>query len=287
MIVDIQQYFRKHTAFNKLVGDDYLFVEYKCPIDIEKFQLFTDSHIINYVISGKKDWFGPKQTFAIEGGDALFVRKGVYTTKQYFEVDYCVILFFITDDFITKFFKEHPKLKFPASEEDHPQIFEIQVNDSFESLILSIFNYFKQAGEIPKSLVEIKFRELLFNVLLNPKNRPLAQYLYSLLDTQKAEMEYTMLKHFQYDLGMEEFARLCGRSLSTFKRDFKLHFQQTPGQWIKTKRLEYAKTLLDQSELTVNEVCYESGFKNPSHFNKTFKDKYGLPPLQFRSSAKV
>lgn len=287
MIVDIQQYFRRHPRFNKLIGDNYLFVEYKCPIDIENFRLFTDAHIINYVVSGKKDWFAPEQSFEIEGGDALFVRKGVYTTRQHFEVDYCVILFFLTDDFITSFFREHPNLKFPSSNTDFDQIYGIQVNDTFEALILSIFNYFKQDGGIPKSLVEIKFRELLFNILLNPKNRSLAQYLYSLLDTHKADMEYTMLKNFQYDLGLDEFAQLCGRSLSTFKRDFKSLFNQTPGSWIKSKRLEYAKTLLDQSSLTINEICYESGFKNPSHFNSTFKEKYGLPPLQFRSSKKA
>lgn len=287
MIVDIQRYFERHPKFNKLMGDNYLFVEYKCPIDIENFQLFTDSHIINYVISGKKDWFGPNQTFEIQGGDALFVRKGVYTTHQHFEVDYCVILFFITDDFVANFFRDHPELKFASAQTNFKQIFEVDVNDSFEALILSIFNYFKQAGEIPKSLVEIKFRELLFNVLLNPKNRTLAQYLYSLSDLQKADMEHTMLLNFQHDLGLDEFARLCGRSLSAFKRDFKSHFKETPGRWIKNKRLEYAKTLLNQSSLTVNEICYESGFKNTSHFNSTFKEKYGLPPHQFRSSIKT
>ncbi|WP_223826662.1 AraC family transcriptional regulator [Flagellimonas sp. S3867] len=284
MIVDIQQYFRRHSRYNKLVGDDYLFVEYKCPIDVENFQLFTDSHIINYVISGRKDWFSPDQTFEIQGGDALFVRKGVYTTRQHFEVDYCVMLFFINDTFINNFFREHPSLKIPAKQKDYDQIFEIDINDSFESLIHSIFNYFKQAGEIPKSLVEIKFRELLFNILLNPKNQMLVEYLYSLSNSEKADMEYIMLKHFQYDLGLDEFAKLCGRSLSTFKRDFKNHFKQTPGNWIKNKRLECAKTLLHQSTLSINEICYESGFKNPSHFNKAFKEKYHLPPQQFRSS---
>ncbi|WP_420603405.1 AraC family transcriptional regulator [Flagellimonas sp.] len=284
MIVDIRQYFTKHPRYNKLVGDDYLFVEYKCPIDVENFQLFTDSHIINYVISGKKDWFSPDQTFEIQGGDALFVRKGVYTTRQHFEVDYCVMLFFINDRFINNFFKEYQSLKAVSQRTSYDQIFEIDVNDSFESLIHSIFNYFKQVGEIPKSLVEIKFRELLFNILLNPKNRLLAEYLYSLSNTEKTDMEYIMLKHFQYDLSMDEFAKLCGRSLSTFKRDFKNHFKQTPGNWLKNKRLECAKSLLHNSSLSINEICYESGFKNPSHFNKVFKEKYNLPPQQFRAS---
>ncbi|WP_282160100.1 AraC family transcriptional regulator [Ulvibacterium marinum] len=284
MIVDIQQYFRNNPNFNKLVGDNYLFVEYKCPIDIEKFQLFTDSHIINYVISGKKDWIAPNKTYHIEGGDALFVRKGIYTTRQHFEVDFCVILFFIDDDFIINFLKEHPSLQFPSEKNEYDQIFEIDVNDTFSSLIYSVFNYFKQSGGVPKSLVEIKFRELLFNIILNPRNRPLAKYLNSLLETEKTDLEYTMLKNFQHNLSLDEFARLCGRSLSTFKRDFNEHFKETPGNWIKNRRLECAKALLTRSSLTINEICYESGFKNPSHFNKTFKEKYNLPPQQFRSA---
>jgi AraC-like DNA-binding protein len=81
---------------------------------------------------------------------------------------------------------------------------------------------------------------------------------------------------------MEDFARMTGRSLSAFKRDFKATYQQTPGKWLNDKRLEYASALLLTSEMNVNEVCFESGFKNSSHFNKAFKEKYHLPPNQFR-----
>jgi len=283
MIVDVYEYFKEHPGYNKLVGSDYLLVEYKCPINVEDYQLWTESHLITYVINGRKDWFAKDKTYAIKGGDALFIRKGVYSTRQYFEVDYCVILFFINDNFIKNFISENA-LKISEQEETvHDQIFEIDVNASFESLILSIFNYLKE-GDIPGNLVEIKFRELLFNIVLNSKNKKLAYFFHSLGKSGKSDMAYTMRKNFQYDLKMEDFAKLCGRSLSTFKRDFKDYFEQTPGNWIKNERLEYAKSLLINSGLTVNEVCYESGFKNAAHFNKIFKQKYALPPKQYRLS---
>jgi AraC-like DNA-binding protein len=82
---------------------------------------------------------------------------------------------------------------------------------------------------------------------------------------------------------MTEFARLCGRSISTFKRDFNMHFNTTPSSWLKSKRLDYAKTLLLGSSLNINEVCYESGFKNNSHFVSAFKSKFKLPPGQFKA----
>jgi pimeloyl-ACP methyl ester carboxylesterase/AraC-like DNA-binding protein len=99
----------------------------------------------------------------------------------------------------------------------------------------------------------------------------------------KIDIEKTMLDNFQYNLTVEDFAKLCGRSLSVFKRDFSQHFNTTPFRWLKTKRLEYAKTLLLESQLNVNQICYESGFKNNSHFCQSFKEKFKLPPKQFKS----
>lgn len=282
MIVDVYQYFKQHPKYNKLIGDDYLFVEYKCPINAEEYQLWTDSHLITYVINGKKDWISGDNKFEISKGDALFIRKGVYTTKQYFEVDYCVILFFINDNFIKNFMVENKIVVGNSINEDHDQIFKIDVDDSLDALIHSVFNYLKQGGDIPKSLVEIKFRELMFNIILNPKNYSLKSYFESLQSTGKSDLEYIMTKNFHYDLSMEEFAKLSGRSLSSFKRDFNQLFAKTPGAWLRDKRLNRAKTLLQNTQLSVSEICYDSGFKNTSHFNSLFKEKFGLPPKQFR-----
>lgn len=99
----------------------------------------------------------------------------------------------------------------------------------------------------------------------------------------KIDIEKTMLDNFQYNLKLDDFAKLCGRSLSVFKRDFTSQFNTTPYKWIKMKRLEYAKKLLIESDLNVNQVCYESGFINNSHFIKSFKEKFKLPPNQFKS----
>ena len=283
MIIDVYKYFKKHPKYNKLVGDDYLFVEYKCPLNIDQYQLWTDSHLITYVINGKKDWISGDTTYEIKGGDALFVRKGVYSTRQYFEVDYCVMMFFITDDFIRKFILENNIDTKTKNDIEHDQIFEIDVNDSLDSLIHSVFNYLKTGDEVPQNLVEMKFKELIFNIILNPKNKALVNYFKSLTDTTKTDLEHVMKTNFQYDLKLEDFARLCGRSLSSFKRDFQTYFNDNPGHWIKKQRLNFAKSLLLNSDLSINEICYESGFRNPSHFNKIFKEKFNLPPNKYKT----
>ncbi|GAA4884816.1 AraC family transcriptional regulator [Flaviramulus aquimarinus] len=284
MTLDVFQYFKNDPKHNKLIGDDYLFVEYKCPIDVEQFKLWTDTPFITYVISGKKDWTSVNKTYPLHSGDALFIRKGIYNTKQYFEEDYCTILFFITEDFIRRFITNNTSIITSTKpKENYNQIFPINVTNSLNALFLSVFNYFDMGGEIPKELVEIKFNELLFNITLNPANQDLVSFFKTLKQVEKTSIQDIMMQNFHYDLQLEEYARLCGRSLSTFKRDFKAHFNETPGKWLTNMRLDYAKTLLQNSELNINEVCYESGFKNTSHFNSSFKQKFQHPPNQYRN----
>jgi AraC-like DNA-binding protein len=165
---------------------------------------------------------------------------------------------------------------------DHSPVFEIDTNDSFKTLAESIFHYLKQGEKIPESLIEVKFKELLFNITLNSKNESLLNYFKTIKHSVKTNIESVMINNFQYDLKMEDFAKLCGRSLSAFKRDFKSYFETTPSRWLIAKRLEYAKTLLLGSVLSTSEICYESGFKNNSHFIRAFKSKYNLPPNQFK-----
>jgi len=282
MIVDLFQYFKGHPKYNKVIGKDYLIVEYKCPLAVEEFQLWTDSNMITYVISGRKDWIAAEKTYEINGGDALFIRKGVYSTKQHFEVEYCVMLFFISDDFIRNFMAERESIMVNNTTQSFPQIFNIQTNESFQSLILSVFNYLQQGQEIPKDLIEMKFKELLFNIVLNPLNHKLTDYFKSLKETTKVNMEYIMQKHFQYDLKMDDFAKLCNMSLATFKRQFKTQFGDTPANWLKQKRLEYSTSLLSNTSLNIKEVCYESGFVNTSHYNKAFKELYHMTPAEYR-----
>jgi len=282
MIVDVYEYFKKHPGYNKLIGDDFLFVEYKCPLNIEEFQLWSKSHLITYVINGKKDWITSTKTYQLNAGDALFARKGIYTTKQYLEEDYCVMLFFITDSFIKKFITENKLSKNINPKESHQSIYPISANDSFNASIESMFHYLKQFEEIPQSLIEIKFKELLFNIILNPKNNQLLNFFSSVNQETKTTIENVMTTNFLHNLKLEDFAKLCGRSLSAFKRDFKDSYQTTPSKWLITKRLEHSKTLLLGTNMSVNEVCYESGFKSPSHFIYAFKNKYNITPKQLK-----
>ena len=80
---------------------------------------------------------------------------------------------------------------------------------------------------------------------------------------------------FQFNIPLAEFARLTGRSLSTFQRDFKKLFDASPEKWLKDKRLFEAKYLITEKKQKPSEVYCHVGFENFSHFSTAFKQKFG------------
>ena len=88
--------------------------------------------------------------------------------------------------------------------------------------------------------------------------------------------------NFFSNLTLNEFARMCARSLSTFKREFTQAYNSPPGKWLMEKRLEYSHYLLETTDQSVEDICLESGFENQTHFTRVFKKKYGLSPGKLR-----
>lgn len=81
-----------------------------------------------------------------------------------------------------------------------------------------------------------------------------------------------------HNLTMEKFGYLTGRSLTTFKRDFKKIFNSTPQKWIIQKRLELAHYQLSEKKQKPVDVYLETGFENLSHFSFAFKKHFGYAP---------
>ena len=102
--------------------------------------------------------------------------------------------------------------------------------------------------------------------------------LFDFTDAWKIDILGFLNDNYMYDLNLEELARYTGRSLTTFKRDFKKISDLTPEKWIVRKRLEVAHYLLTIEGRKIKDVIIDVGFKNLSHFSRIYKDMYGYAP---------
>jgi AraC family transcriptional regulator len=88
--------------------------------------------------------------------------------------------------------------------------------------------------------------------------------------------------HLDRDLGLAELAKIVQMSPHYFTRLFKQSTGLTPHQYVIHRRVERAKELLLNGELTIAEVAYSVGFANQSHLNRHLKRLLGVTPRYIR-----
>jgi AraC-like DNA-binding protein len=87
----------------------------------------------------------------------------------------------------------------------------------------------------------------------------------------------------KFNVPVENFARLTGRSLASFKRDFDKVFGMPPRHWLQNKRLTEAHAQIINDNKKPSSICLELGFESFSHFSCAFKKQFGYSPKDIRS----
>ncbi|MBO0935034.1 AraC family transcriptional regulator [Fibrella sp. HMF5335] len=93
-----------------------------------------------------------------------------------------------------------------------------------------------------------------------------------------------VLTHFHEPIRLETVADLAGLSPSSFCRYFKARTNKTFVDFVSEVRIGHACKLLINSSLTITDVCYDSGFRTLSNFNRQFRDVTGQTPSQYLRS---
>ena len=98
------------------------------------------------------------------------------------------------------------------------------------------------------------------------------------------EMVSYIQQNFTGKISLKEFGEQFHLSEKYISRYFKEHFHITLSQYITYLRLENAKQLLQDTDLSVTETAMQSGYQNVSYFIRSFKKAYGISPLKYRNS---
>lgn len=88
--------------------------------------------------------------------------------------------------------------------------------------------------------------------------------------------------NYAKDFSLAHVAKVANLSPYHFSRVFRREIGWTPYDYLLQIRLEKALTLLNKRQLSITEICYETGFSNMNHFAAVFKRKLGVTPSQYR-----
>ncbi len=286
-MLNVYDFMKELPPGKRLVVNDLLFAEYKCPLSETRYDMWTHHNYFVYVIKGRKKWFTGNHGILAREGDCIFIRKGAHSIYQYFDDEFCSLFMFVPDAFIRDTILEN-QINVPARQNaaDPQPILRVETDELMTSYFFSLLSFISHSSSSNKKLAELKFRELILTVCSASGNTELLNYFQKLCRTSRPSLASAMESNFTYPMELSEYARLSGRSLSAFRRDFKEIFGTTPGKWLVSKRLEHGRFLLEHSDKTVSEVILDCGFKNFSHFSRAFKEKYGITPAQVKKTSK-
>jgi AraC-like DNA-binding protein len=223
----------------------------------------------------------------VKKGDAFFVKKGALKVETFYKEDFCELIIFVPDEFIKEVVNKH-RITFASdkSRVKSRSIFSLHSEDTLNSYFESLYSYFIKSKPPAESLLKLKFEELIINIISNDKNQQVINHFKNICERSRISLHEIMEANYTSNLTLDEFSDLCGRSLSTFKRDFAKTFGTSPGSWLIKKRLEHSRYLLETTEKNVYEIIFDCGFKNRSHFIRIFKDEYGTTPNKYKNSIK-
>ena len=245
---------------------------------------FIAEHFFLYLAKGTIHAYDGNKNYTLKPGECCIARKNHLSRynkeKENDQFEKVIVIF--EEAFLKQYQRKHGvKASGHTSNEAFIRISE---NELVPNFIQSLLPYYNNNGRIKDSFADIKREELL--LILLQANPALTNILFDFGIPEKIDLEAFMNHNFRFNVAIQRFAYLTGRSLTSFKRDFEKIFNDTPSRWLVQKRLQEAHFLMDKKGHKVSDVYLECGFEDLSHFSFAFKKRFGFAPTQLSDQKK-
>ncbi|MGC4103454.1 helix-turn-helix domain-containing protein [Ferruginibacter sp.] len=246
---------------------------------------FIEEHFFLYLVKGTIHGYDGHKHYTLKAGESCIVRKNHLAryNKLLDNGAFEKIVVIFDAAFLKQFRQKHAvSLKGAVGNE---AFFSLRPSKLLQPYLQSLTPYYNGSGEIEPAFANLKREELLLILLRD--NPVLPHILFDFGIPEKIDLEAFMQRNFRFNVSLQRFAYLTGRSLSSFKRDFEKVFHDTPSKWLLQKRLREAYFLMDKKGRSASDVYIEVGFEDLSHFSFAFKKQFGFPPTKIKEQKRI
>jgi AraC-like DNA-binding protein len=253
------------------------------PFRLETF--FQDEACFIFLSGSESTFNSSKEKVNLKSKESLLLKCGSFFVdwlKTSSSTKSEIIAVHLYPDLLKKLYqKELPDYIKPKNKKRAIQ--KIIPDNVISRFIESLNFYFDNPSLINDDILELKVKELIL-VLVQTKNADsILQLISELFTSQKIQLQEVIENHVFSNLSIKKLAELSGLSTSSFKREFRAIYQQTPTQYINNQKLQKAKELLEMSDLSISQIAYQLGFNDPAYFSRLFKKKFNFSPSSLRS----
>ena len=282
MIVIPQQLFGSSGVRTIFRNGNVCILEKKLSESIHKREGYISTHVISILLEGKQHiQTYDEKTVTIHAGEVLFIPRGLYHITDLIpqEGHFQSLLFYFDNDIIHEFLSTTKVNE--INRKNIPEYLKLGTVPSIDLFATSLIEIYTASNLNNKKFLSLKILELLHLINAQVSEQKFAEFLFQLTLPKKRNIK-TFIKHnFDKPLTVDDYAYLTGRSINTFRRDFKNQFHTTPKKWLVEKRIGKAIELLKTKEISVTQLAYEVGYENISYFIKAFKSQVGQSPKQY------
>lgn len=276
----------ENKVTSKVKKQRFCFVEYTSAKTKTSNEVVLTEHAIVYILSGQKKIYVEGSEYTINAGELFLAVRGSYVMSEYLPAtgdEFRSIMFFFNTESIVEL------LHLCRSQTFSKHLsFQVQTLQAPKRLQL-FYEHVERFGLdnhylFAKELLTIKVKELFYILLSETLTKSITLlFMSKVYYMSKHSLVKIVNDNIYNKVTIETLAHLSCKSVSTFKRAFVQEFKMSPIAWIINKRLERARFLLLNTEKPVAEIAQECGFDTYAHFARSFKNKYNISALQFRS----
>lgn len=238
-------------------------------------EVMFEHHMLVWLISGETRIVMADKTYEFEDNSIFLIPRNnlaAITNRSKGLLPHKAVAMHLTTDRLKEFYKDKEVKESSVLEDlkvftSHPLL---------ESCMASLIPYFQLTSDLPEAIAALKIAEAIS--VLRAIDAEIDSLLSNFDKPGKIEIQGFMEKHFMFNMPLEKFGFLTGRSLATFHRDFKKVYGMPPQRWLTRKRLELAHYQLVEYGKKPIDIYFEAGFENLSHFSFAFKKQFGYAP---------
>lgn len=248
--------------------------------------VFQDEACFLYFNEGGSHIAAPTERITITEKESILLKCGTYFADLFENrnsgiCEVFVIHFF--PDILEKIFREELSF-FVKQKKSRSYTFRISKKNIIDHFIESLNFYFENPELAKEEILYLKIKELILLLLQTEVAETILELYSHLFTPQKASISEVIESHLYSNISLDQMAFLAGRSLSTFKREFKKYFDDTPANYIRNRRMKKAADLLIHSSLNISEISFQTGYEDSSYFSRLFFQKFSVLPSDYRKS---
>jgi AraC-like DNA-binding protein len=240
-----------------------------------KTEVVFDNHMLVWFISGETKIIEADNEHVFNAGDIFLIPRNQLATIINYPKDglpHKTVVMHLSARRLSDFYANidvGPKV-------EAQKIMSFSHHPLLKSCLASLIPYFDLQESFPEHIAAIKINEAIN--ILRFIDADIDHVLANFQEPGKIDLVDFMEKNFMFNMPLDKYGYLIGRSLSTFNRDFRKAFNLSPQRWLTKKRLELAHYQLVEKHKKPIEVYMETGFEDLSHFSFAFKKEFGYAP---------